>query len=306
MSASWIKELNTSNSKLHKEYVLGKALNAAILGSTSAKTFLSLVHTCYNNYVTFGVRKIPSTEGITNAENPWSEFEQLTKDLATRVYSGHAARDQITEMSERFDSDEWNTFCAAVLRRDLRAGFSDTTINKVCKKTIYAIPKFGCQLATNSEGRPEMKGVKRLEPKLDGVRMLLVVTAAGVGTAFSRNGKEYENFGHIVEQVTKEAAKFLAKNEFKDGFVMDGEVTSESFQLLMKQARRKTKANALDAVYNVFDILPLTAFAEGHWNAKLKVRLQCLAHFRPIIDTMANVEYLPHLDVDLDTAAGKD
>lgn len=306
MTASWINKANESNSKLHKEDVVKQALAAAVLGSTNAQVFLSLAKTCYNPYVTFGVRQIPSTEGIVGAENPWSEFEQLTQDLANRVYSGHAARDQIVAMSNRFDSEEWNVFCAAVLRRDLRAGFSDTTINKVCKKSIYRIPKFDCQLATNSEGRPEMKGVKRLEPKLDGVRMLLVVNASGVATSFSRNGKVYENFGHIVEQIGNVASQFLAKNEFKEGFVMDGEVTSASFQALMKQARRKTKANALDAVYNVFDILPLTAFSEGKWNAKLKVRLQCMAYFRPVIDSLQNVEYLPHLDVDLDTAAGRD
>ena len=306
MSASWINKANESNSKLHKEEVVKQALAAAVLGSTNAQMFLTLAKACYNPYITFGVRQIPSTEGIVGAENPWVAFEQLTQDLANRVYTGHAARDQIIAMSERFDSEEWNVFCAAVLRRDLRAGFSDTTINKVCKKSIYMIPKFGCQLATNSAGRPEMSGIKRLEPKLDGVRMLLVVNAKGVTTAFSRNGKVYPNFGHIETQVAAQAKAFLSKNEFKDGFVMDGEVTSDSFQALMKQARRKTKANATDAVYNVFDILPLTAFSDGKWNAKLTVRLQCLEHFRSLIDSMANVEYLPHLDVDLDTAAGKD
>ena len=306
MTASWINKANESNSKLHKEDVVKQALAAAVLGSTNAQMFLTLAKACYNPYVTFGVRQIPSTEGIINAENPWTEFEQLTTDLADRVYTGHAARDQIIAMSERFDSEEWNVFCAAVLRRDLRAGFSDTTINKVCKKSIYEIPKFGCQLATNSEGRPEMKGIKRLEPKLDGVRMLLVVQSTGVTTSFSRNGKVYENFGHIESQVSANAAIFLAKNEFKEGFVLDGEVTSDSFQALMKQARRKTKADALDAVYNVFDILPLTAFVEGKWSASLTTRLACLSHFRHVFDKMENVDYLPFLDVDLDTAAGKD
>jgi DNA ligase 1 len=306
MSASWIHKANESNSKLHKEDVVKQALAAAVLGSTNAQMFLGLAKACYNPYVTFGVRQIPhSPGGITVAENPWNEFNTLLEDLATRKYSGHAARDQIVVMCKRFTTDEWDTFCAPVLRRDLRAGFSETTINKVCKKTVYQIPKFTCQLATNSEGRPEMKGKKRLEPKLDGVRMLLVCNSAGVTTAFSRNGKVYENFGHIEDQVAAHSGFFLTMTELKAGFVLDGEVTSDSFQELMKQARRKTKANALDAVFNVFDIIPLMEFEEGRWNAKLTKRLDLLEKLRFVIDKLANVEYLTHLDVDLDTAAGR-
>ena len=306
MTASWIHKANESNSKLHKEEVVKQALAAAVLGSINAQMFLGLAKACYNPYVTFGVRQIPHYPGnIITAENPWQEFNTLLEDLATRKYSGHAARDQIVAMSKRFTTDEWDTFCAAVLRRDLRAGFSETTINKVCKKTIYQIPKFTCQLATNSEGRPEMKGKKRLEPKLDGVRMLLVCNSAGVTTAFSRNGKIYENFGHIEEQISAQAKLFLAMPELKDGFVLDGEVTSDSFQELMKQARRKTKANATDAVFNVFDIIPLAAFEDGIWKVSLTKRLALLEKLRFIIDQLANVEYLTHLDVDLDTAAGR-
>ena len=227
MSASWIHNANSSNSKLHKEDVIKQALEAAVLGSINAQMFLGLAKACYNPYVTFGVRQIPHSPGnILTAENPWNEFNTLLEDLSTRKYSGHAARDQIVDMSKRFTTDEWDTFCAAVLRRDLRAGFSETTINKVCKKTIYEIPKFGCQLATNSEGRPEMKGLKRLEPKLDGVRMLLVCDANGVTTAFSRNGKVYENFGHIEDQVSAQAKLFLAHPSLTRGFVFDGEVTA--------------------------------------------------------------------------------
>jgi len=306
MTASWIHKANESNSKLHKEDVIKQALEASILGSINAQIFLSLAKACYNPYVTFGVRQIPhSPGGITEAENPWQEFNTLLESLASRKFTGHAARDQIIDMSKRFTTDEWDTFCAPVLRRDLRAGFSETTINKVCKKSIYEIPKFTCQLATNSEGRPEMKGKKRLEPKLDGVRMLLVCNSTGVTTAFSRNGKVYENFGHIEDQVSSKARMFLSMPELKDGFVLDGEVTSASFQALMKQARRKTKADALDAVFNVFDIIPLKAFEDGKWNVSLTKRLALLDRVRFIIDDLTNVEYLPHIDVDLDTAAGR-
>jgi DNA ligase-1 len=313
MSVSWINKLNESDSRLHKEDILLQALEASVLGSTNAINFLSFVKACYNPYVTFGVRQIPETVGITNSENPWSEFNELMLQLSQRRLTGHAARDAVQELSEKFDSDEWNLFLAPVLRRDLRAGISDKTINKICKKTDYEIPVFGCQLATNSEGRPEMKGIKRLEPKLDGVRMLLMVIPADDGETtiicFSRNGKQFDNFGHIEEQVRNNWVKMVRKaatSNLSMGFVLDGEVIGNSFQELMRQARRKTDVQAEDSVYNVFDIIPLDAFREGHWNAQLEKRIKILEDMRPIIDTMPGLELLPHIMVDLDTAEGKD
>jgi DNA ligase-1 len=311
MSASWITKLNESDSRLHKEDVLKQALEAAVLGSTNAQAFLGLAKACYNPYITFGVKQIPDTVGIIGAENPWQTFNELLVKLSRRQLTGHAARDAIQEISERFDSDEWNTFCAAVLRRDLRAGISSTTINKICKKTDYEIPIFGCQLATNSEGRPEMKGTKRLEPKLDGVRALFTVipTDGDINViCFSRNGKVFENFTHIEEQIKANFTGLVRghMNALIDGFVLDGEVIGNTFQELMRQARRKSDVQAEDSVFNIFDIIPLTDFRRGHWNAQLSKRIDILEHIRHVIDEMPNVELLPHIMVDLDTAAGKD
>ena len=312
MSASWINKLNESDSRLHKEDVIKQALEASVLGSTNAINFLSFVKACYNPYVTFGVRQVPDTVGIADAENPWEEFNELMLQLSQRRLTGHAARDAIQEMAERFDSSEWNTFLAPVLRRDLRAGISDKTVNKICKKTDYEIPIFGCQLATNSEGRPEMKGTKRLEPKLDGVRVLLMVIPSDFGDVtticFSRNGKQFDNFGHIEDQVRNNWIKIARghQNALINGFVLDGEVIGNTFQELMRQARRKTDVQADDSVFNIFDIIPLSDFREGHWNAQLHKRINILEHIRHVVDTMPNVELLPHIMVDLDTAAGKD
>jgi DNA ligase-1 len=322
MSASWIAKLNESDGRLHKEDVLKQALSAAKLGSVNAQRFLTLLKVCYNPYVTFGVRQVPdilfedSTE--VDSENPWEEFELLLKELGQRVLTGHAARDAIEEMSQRFDSVEWNKFCAPLIRRDMRAGISSTTINKICKGTDYEIPVFGCQLATNSEGRPEMRGTKRLEPKLDGVRVLMTVIHTDFGevltTCYSRNGKVFENFTHIEDQVRENFTKIVrasgkAKDESRaltEGFVFDGEVIGNSFQELMRQARRKENVQANDSVFNIFDVIPLQDFRRGHWNAQLKKRIALLEAIRPVINEMPNVELLPHITVDLDTFEGKD
>jgi len=321
MSASWIAKLNESDGRLHKEDVLKQALEAATLGSVNAQIFLGLLKACYNPYVTFGVKQVPdrlfNDDNETDSENPWQEFNELLSDLSMRKLTGNAARDAIEEMSYRFDSVEWNKFCAPVIRRDMRAGISVTTINKICKKTDYEIPVFGCQLATNSEGRPEMKGNKRLEPKLDGVRVLMVVILNDFGdltvTSYSRNGKVFENFTHIEEQIRNNYKKLMrtamnAKHEGRaltEGVVFDGEVIGNSFQELMRQARRKDNVQADDSVFNIFDVIPLQDFRRGHWNAQLSKRVGILEAIRPVVDEMPNVELLPHIMVDLDTIEGR-
>lgn len=313
MSASWIRKLNESDSRLHKEDVIKQALEAATLGSVNAQMFLGLTKATYNPFVTFGVRKVPDTVGIVDAENPWHDFNDLLTKLSKRELTGNAALAAIEEMAYRFNSEEWNNFCAAVIRRDLRAGISDKTINKICKKTEYEIPIFGCQLATNSEGRPEMKGIKRLEPKLDGVRVLMMVIHNDAGevitNCYSRNGKIFENFYHIEKQVMENFTKLVRKaatSNLSMGFVFDGEVIGNTFQELMRQARRKENVQAEDSVFNIFDIIPLSDFRRGHWNAQLEKRIKILEDMRPVIDNMPNVELLPHIMVDLDTTAGKD
>jgi DNA ligase-1 len=320
MSASFITQLNEDNGRLHKEDVLKQALTAANLGSDIAIRFLGGLKACYNPYETFGIKQIPESIGISDAENPWEDFWSLLQDLSDRRLTGNAARDAVAEMSERFDSDEWNLFLAPILRRDMRSGISSTTVNKICKGTNFEIPIFSCHLATNCENRPEMKGTKRLEPKLDGVRVLMVVIPGTMNpsvvavTCYSRNGKVFENFEHIEEQVRKNIGelvsaagrtKHMSSGLLREGFVLDGEVVGNSFQELMRQARRKENVSAEDSVFHVFDIIPLADFRRGHWNAQLSKRIALLEAMQPAFDKMPNMELLPHLQVDLDTHEGK-
>lgn len=321
MSASWIQKLSESDSRLHKEDVILQALTAAKLGNIISTRFLRGLNWCYNPYMTFGVKQIPDTVGIVDAENPYEDYFLVMKDLNERKLTGHAARDAIQDLAERFDSEEWNLFLAPILRRDMRCGISATTINKIVKGTAYEIPIFSCQLATNSEGRPEMRSTKRLEPKLDGVRVLMVVQLLGTGispealaTCYSRNGKVFDNFTHIEDQIVDHVQELIAavgkvndlqSGTLKQGFVLDGEVVGNSFQELMRQARRKENVSADDSVFHVFDILPLPDFERGHWNAQLRKRIALIEAMKPAFDKMPNAELLPHLQVDLDTSEGK-
>jgi len=312
MLESWVYKLNESNSRLHKESVLQEVLNLETLGDENCKMFLKLIHLTYNPFFTFGVTTSQITQGVENEENPWDDFVSMLSLLNGRNLTGNAAHSAIQTMSYRFNSSTWNDFCVNVINKDLRCGISDKTINKIVKNTKYEIPMFGCQLATDSEGRPEMCGRKRLEPKLDGVRVLMICIPTDVGvtvTSYSRNGKVFENFSHIENQIKgnwNQIVRNIASSNVSMGLVLDGEVMGESFQALMRQARRKENANASDSVYHIFDLIPLNDFNRGYWNAQLFKRINMLNDIREIIDTMPNVELLPSIKVDLDLAEGVD
>jgi DNA ligase-1 len=251
----------------------------------------------------YNVKQVIETRDLVNRPNPWPTFWALCEDLRTRGVTGHAARDRIEQVSELFDSEQWNGLCRRVLIKDLRCGISEKTLNKVLGKTSWKIPTFTCQLAQDSTDRPaKMKGIKRLEVKLDGVRVLAVVQGASV-TLYSRNGKPFENFPHVAEAI---AANRKSIGAFDGRYVLDGEIVGASFQQLMRQAQRKTGSDTTDMVYHVFDIIPLDSFQEGHYNAQQHKRLDILAGSRARFDETDCLRLMDGIDVDLDTAEGHD
>ena len=191
LAADWIRDLESSDSRLHKEKVIEKALMAARLGSANAQCFLFNCYEAYNPFHVFGVRQVAETQNLTGRDNPWPRFWAVLEGLRTRSITGHAARDAIEAVSQEFDSEEWNGLCRRVIIKDLRCGISEKTLNKVLGKTEWKIPTFTCQLATDSNDHAsKMKGTKRIECKLDGVRVLALCTKNTV-TLFSRNGKQF-------------------------------------------------------------------------------------------------------------------
>ena len=307
VAADWIRDLESSDSRLHKESVIEKALMAAKLGSANAQCFLFNCYQAYNPYYVFGVKKVPETIGLEGKPNPWPKFWAMLEALRFRTLTGHNAKTAIESMSEQFDTVEWNNLCRRVIIKDLRCGITEKTLNKVLGNTEWRIPVFTCQLATDSEKHvTKMTGIKRLEQKLDGVRVLAVMTKTTVNL-YSRNGKPFDNFPHIVESLDDIKNKFAKLfRAYPHGFVLDGEIVGESFQALMKQAQRKTDVKTDGMAYSVFDIVPLADFERGFWNAQQHKRLQLLEEHRAVFEMTDCVRIMNGIDVDLDLAQGHD
>ena len=306
VAADWIRDLESSDSRLHKERVIEKALMASKLGSANAQCFSFNCYLAYNPYYTFHVRQVPESSGIEHAPNPWPVFWGLLEGLRTRSFTGHRARDAIVECMKQFDSIEWNNLCRRVITKDLRCGISEKTLNKVLGRTEWRIPVFSCQLAQDSTDQPKkLKGIKRLECKLDGVRVLAVVQGTDV-TLYSRNGKVFANFPQIAQAIEDNRKALRLPSHTNYSFVLDGEIVGESFQKLMKQAHRKSDAVTDGMVYYVFDIIPLDSFVEGHYNAQQHKRIEMLERVRAKLPADGPIQIMNGLDVDLDTAEGHD
>ena len=306
MSADWIRDLESSDSRLHKERVIEKALIAARLGSSSAQCFLFNTYAAYNPFHTYNIRKVNETQGLVDRPNPWPQFWALLEKLRTRSVTGNEARRAVQDLGQEFDSEQWNAMCRRVLIKDLRCGISEKTLNKVLVNTPWEIPVFSCQLAKDSADRvQDMRGSKRLEVKLDGVRVIAILSGAGV-TLYSRNGKVFDNFREIEDELS-ENLRYIREALGTRQVVLDGEIVGESFQKLMRQAHRKGNAQTADMRYHIFDWMPLTDFERGYWNRQQDRRLSALSQLA--IRFQENTQCLrimPGMVVDLSTAEGQD
>lgn len=131
-------------------------------------------------------------------------------------------------------------------------------------------------------------------------RCITIVYPSGEVKQYSRNGKEFNNFGVIKAQIAKTAIFFA------EPVVLDGEVMGASFQDLMKQAKRKTDVQADDSVLHLFDIITLKEFQAGIGQHRQIDRSYSLAQWYKVNEQhMPNVEVVGNELVDLDTEAGQ-
>jgi len=236
---------------------------------------------------------------LTGQGLAWNVFEELARQLQERELTGHAARDAIELAMGVATTEQWNGWYRRILIKDLRCGVSEKTVNKVVPGTV---PVFTCALAHDSaKHEKKMTGKKQIEIKLDGVRVLAVCRDGKV-ELFSRNGKQFHNFPHIIAEIEQ----VLAEKPAPYDCVLDGEVMSANFQDLMKQVHRKDNVQSEDAVLHLFDFIPLEDFQKGVWNKPQTYRSNLVKYW--VLENESVLKHVQALDweeVDLDTQEGQ-
>jgi len=275
-----IELLRSDNSKLFKQ--------ATIADNIDNEEFVEGLKYALTPLITYGVQSVPNAEllGEPGPGLEWPEFKILLDKLIARELTGHAARDAIVDSMVLSTVEQWNNWYRPILLKDLKAGFSEKTVNKVQKGTI---PVFGCMLARDgAKEEKKLVGDVLIENKYDGVRCIAIVQN-NTAVLHSRNGKVFPNFPHIEEA--------LSKPQFNN-MVFDGEIMSENFQALMKQVYRKTNVDTSDAYLALFDVLDLSEFNAGEGKYNTLERKQILAEL-PFDECIRKVDFTR---VNLDTS----
>lgn len=303
-----LRNLAATTSRLEKEQLI---LDAWMNGE---RDFFVGCQLAYDILISFGVAKIPQLSEDDGLPGPFdfSKFRKLADDLHKRKLTGNAAREAMNEAALGSDFSEWNEFFRRVLQKDLRAGISETTVNKILEKVAksdpdalnYIVPVFSCQLAKDGNDPANTKkvsGVKMLDPKLDGVRLLTVIDKdERTVVQYTRNGKVNQNFPHI----TKALEPFL--DILPSSMVLDGEIVAKSFQDLMKMVNTK-EVKSDTSKLALFDIIPLADFKRGVCKMTQKERHTVLSGFMGEFQkhTNGSVYVIPKITVNLDTPEGQ-
>ena len=290
-----IRNLEENNSRLEKEKILQVAADEGL------PEFFDGLRMALDPLVTFGVKQVPEAT-VDGQGLAWPVFEELTRKLIDRSLTGHAARDAIILCKDTATVSQWNGWYRRILIKDLRCGVSEKTVNKVVPGTV---PVFTCALAHDSaKHEKKMTGKKQIEIKLDGVRVLVVIhdRHGKKIEMYSRNGKQFHNFDHIIEEIRSVVQEYPVPYPL----VLDGEVMSSNFQDLMKQVHRKDNVSANDAVLHLFDTIPLGNFLNGSWDKPQSFRSAITkAWVEQHSSVLKHVQALEWEEVDLDTDEGQ-
>ena len=291
-----IQKLQADNSRLAKEAIILEAMQEGL------DEFFEGIKMALDPLHTFGVKQVPERDDSPGQGCDWTVFKDLADKLAQRELTGHAARDAIELVMQTATQEQWNDYYRRILIKDLRCGVSEKTVNSVAKKNKfeqYKVPVFSCMLAHDSANHEKkMIGMKMLDYKLDGVRVLAIYNKDNnTVTMYSRNGKQFLNFGHVEKEIIDKLS-----SKFTQSMVLDGEMVSSSFQALMKQVHRKDNVEATDAKYALFDILTLDEFQKG------KSILGCRDRHNALVELITNTDHMfvvDKVECDLDTQEGQ-
>ncbi len=220
----------------------------------------ALIWHALNPYLTYGVRK---WEKPTSFQKPGyagcGQFLDLLQALSSRTLTGNNAQIAVEEHLALYTAEEAE-FLELVIEKDLKAGFSEDTYNKVWsgKDDLYGtIPTFEVMLADKCEEPEEF--LERLtfpaqaDWKYDGQRTICIVRAGQPVEYRARSGKPMD---HLVGTYDEDLANIRAAVGYD--FVMDGESFASDFTETIN-AKKEGNQAAKDALrLRAFFMMPLT------------------------------------------------
>lgn len=234
-----------------------------------------------NPLISYGIKKIPE---YTTSDNPsidfWEGFKVLDKFI-NRELTGNKGIETLRNILSGMSKPD-SILLSRIIKRDLRCGVAEASVNKVWDKWI---PEWPCMLCEQNreKKRKKIRYPAYVQTKMDGLRINLVIDNDGEISLIGRSGHEIDLKGAIVNEI---------KN-FKDypkGIIIDGEALMVDYDDPTKFMERK-KGNGIiskgvkgtfdpkDVPYVrmvAWDIIPYDDFFENHFDMPYLDRLAWL------------------------------
>ena len=244
----------------------------------------------YNPYLTFGIASAPQEawDNIGASKEPYTgkqineQFFYLLDSLHNRAVTGNTAKQVIEVFFSKVDEQTAELF-EAVLNKDIDAGVSITTINKVWDKLI---PTFNIAKANPFDNSIQYPCTA--EVKMNGVRLIAKYHKGNI-TLYSSNGRVAEGILSIENAISDIVESYFPDPD-KVSLVLDGELTDinrRSVSGIFNKALKGTiqPRDCENLIYTVFDIMTGKEWGDQYSetpqrqrHAELKELLSIYAH----------------------------
>lgn len=220
----------------------------------------------YNPYNIFGILPVGDEVGGGQCEFVEAGVTELLDRLVSRTLTGQAARDALNATYAVL-SVESGDLLTRILRKDLRAGFSESTCNKAKKGLIPEFAYMRCSLPKDTKLKewPWAMGVLSQE-KADGTFANGNLNTDGAFTFLSRQGTIYPM--SEMEELATEMRRFMPQ-----GFQYHGEILVEENGVILDRELGNGVMSSIASggkfepgqrpVYVIWDMVPLEAVQTG-------------------------------------------
>ena len=235
-----------------------KVIQAALGGADAHSR--RLIKEALNPYRVFGIRKYDFPKAFDNnpegIEKSLESFYFLLDELHERNITGNTAKIAVQNVLSMFTKEQAE-YLSRVFDKDLKAGFSADTFNKIWKSPEDTIPTFEVMLADKCEDTEDFETYVtfpcQADFKYDGERTIAIVTAKDI-TYYSRSGKEASHVnGLFDEELRRIHAHFNGID-----FVLDGERYASNFTETMNAKKEGNDEAKKNLRFRAFFIMPLS------------------------------------------------
>ena len=218
-------------------------------------TAQNLINAALNPYAVYGVRKFDMPQSGTKATaQSYAEFFCVLERLASRNLTGDAARNAVTGVLRGFSLEEQD-YIVRVLDKDLKAGFSADTFNKVWPNNT--IPSFEVMLADKCSDTEDFEKYVtfpcQADWKFDGQRNIAIQKEGMPADNRARSGKASEHLNGLFDEDLAKIREYLGYD-----FILDGEAFASDFTETINAKKEGNDAAKANVRIRAFFLMPLT------------------------------------------------